>query len=598
MKSKFPRLARQTRHLFGFSPWLVVGVSIILGLAIIYLAVRGNEREKEKMSDNLVDRANALIWALEAGTRTWLGFQGERNVLQMLIEETAKQPGIKYLAVADFNGRILAHSDEGKVGTRIDPKSIPSRAEMESADWRLVNSPKAPVFEVYRLFAPIREGHGMGGGRGGHHGMNARRRQGGDALAVGQENFVLVGLDQQPFQEALEADFHNTMLSAFIVAALGLGGFISMFWAHSYQHSHRLLLDTQALASEVITNLPLGLITSDAEGRIETVNAPARSMLGRSDGLAGVALGDLPALDWNAVVGELARGGKVLERETELAVSDDKTIPVVLSASQIRNAEGALLGHVFIFGDIEEVKRLQSEVRRNERLTALGNLAAGVAHEIRNPLSTIKGLATYIARKLPPGGREEEAAKTMIVEVNRLNTVVSELLEFARPNPATGASADANEVVERALRLADADIRAGNVAVVFAAEADAPRVRVNGERLAQALLNLFLNAVQAMPSGGTLRVTTRSNPAGGDFRIVVQDDGVGMSAEVRESIFNPYFTTKGSGTGLGLAIVHQIVEGHGGTVTVKSSPGAGAVFTLHLPVDREAGANAELIINN
>jgi two-component system sensor histidine kinase HydH len=279
---------------------------------------------------------------------------------------------------------------------------------------------------------------------------------------------------------------------------------------------------------------------------------------------------------------------KVLEREIELAVSDEKSIPVRLSASQMHNAEGLFLGHLFIFGDIGEVKRLQNEVQRNERLTALGNLAAGIAHEIRNPLSTIKGLVAYIGGKLPAGWREEEAAKTMIVEVNRLNAVVSELLEFARPSVAKGERVDMDEVICRALRLAEADIQDKQINVDFTPIDAIPPVQVNPERFAQALLNLFLNAIQAMQPGGTLRVYMKTRRAENDFCVMVEDNGTGMSDDVRESIFNPYFTTKPSGTGLGLAVVHQIVEGHGGKVTVKSSPGAGSVFTIHLPVADDA----------
>jgi two-component system sensor histidine kinase HydH len=232
------------------------------------------------------------------------------------------------------------------------------------------------------------------------------------------------------------------------------------------------------------------------------------------------------------------------------------------------------------------VKRLRVEVQRNEKLTALGNLSAGIAHEIRNPLSTIKGIATYISRKLPRGGKEEESAKTLIAEVNRLGTVVSELLEFARPNMVKMTRTDVNEMIRHALRLASADIAGKNIHVDFTPDASAPRLRLDPERFTQVLLNLFLNAVQAMRQGGVLRVFTREEED--NFRIVVEDNGAGMSRNVMASIFNPYFTTKASGTGLGLAVAHQIVEGHGGRFSVRSIPGSGSVFTIHIPVDGHA----------
>ncbi|MDR1611571.1 MAG: PAS domain-containing protein [Planctomycetota bacterium] len=585
MNSPAGKWLRRPRNLFGLSPWLIVGVSVVLGLAIAYLATRDAAREKEHMANNLIGRANAIIWALEAGTRTWMGNRGEKDLLQSLVEETAKQPGTVYVAVVDAEGKVLAHSDRNQLGTFLSRQSVIPLEDAQQADWGAAYSPDTPTFEVRRAFAPLRDSHDMmpGMGHGHHHRRGGQREPARPAVSGGAErnNSVLVGLDQKPFQEALARDFQNTVVSALVVAALGFGGFISMFWAHNYQRSRRLLMDAQVLNAEVISNLPLGLITSDARGAIEIVNSVALSMLGKG-GQAGVgaSLPDIPCLEWKAIISELADGAKVLDRETELALPGNKSLPIRLSAAQLRDAEGALRGHIFILCDIGEVKFLQAEVQRNEKLTALGNLAAGVAHEIRNPLSTIKCIATYIARKLPKGGKEEESAKTLITEVNHLNAVVSELLEFARPNVVKTELADVNAVIRHALRLASADLAGKNIRVDFTPDLAAPRLRLNPERFTQVLLNLFLNAVQAMSPGGALRIVAREE--GDDFTLTVEDDGVGMSREVLASIFNPYFTTKASGTGLGLAVAHRIVEGHGGRISVRSAPGSGSAFTIHL----------------
>jgi two-component system sensor histidine kinase HydH len=231
-----------------------------------------------------------------------------------------------------------------------------------------------------------------------------------------------------------------------------------------------------------------------------------------------------------------------------------------------------------------EIKRLQAEAQRNERLTALGRLASGVAHEIRNPLSTIKGVATYLAKRMQPGGREEEAANAMMSEVDRLNRVVSELLDFARPAAIIPAENNLREVVDRALRLAEADIRAKRIKVHIEESPGFPPVFISPERFTQVLLNLFLNAVQAMEADGELRVAMRRNPGDGVFSVSVADNGKGIPEDEQAAIFTPYFTTKPSGAGLGLAIVHQIVEGHGGSIRVDSAPGAGAEFTVTLPL--------------
>lgn len=244
------------------------------------------------------------------------------------------------------------------------------------------------------------------------------------------------------------------------------------------------------------------------------------------------------------------------------------------------NTDGQFLGHLFLLRDLGELRRLQEQVRRNERLTALGSLAAGVAHEIRNPLSSIKGFATYLSGKVQ--GQDQEAARAMVQETDRLNRVVTELLEFARPARMQRKDVDVNQLVERALRLIRADTEAKGIRVVFTPDKALPHALLDAERLTQALLNLFLNAVQAMDPGGVLHITAVLEQ--GRIALRIADTGCGMPEDLLPGIFNPYFTTKTSGTGLGLAIVHRIIEAHGGEVKVESRVGQGTVFTLLLPV--------------
>ena len=681
MKSRFSRMfsVRGVRALhLGLSPWMIMGMAIILGLTISALAVRSNQRGKTYMIQNLLDRAEALIWALEAGARTGLCTPlGNSDGLQSLLAETAKQPGIVFMAVANNAGEMLAYSvpvrtrqksrgndeisssgpgagGDGRAAVQAQQgeKSLaiimPTAVQVtEKPAWRLRQWGDRKVFEVYRAFVPLEDdrpmplptrGHGphnMGRSRNmmgvdmPHGPMSPRRMepQGqaepqaagpgmpgvaggpqpglrpppphagmwGDGnpwpsaqLHPGQprqpQGVVVVGLDLKPFEAALAADLRYNAMSAALVAALGLAGFVSLFWAQNYRHSRKMLRDSRAMASEVVANLPLGLLTSDPSGRVAMVNDTALRMFDLVRDTAVYApLTGLPGLDWKALVAELAGGRKVLERECVLTTGRAGAV-ISLSAASMRNQDGVFLGNVFILRDITEMKRLQADAQRNDRLAALGNLAAGVAHEIRNPLSTIKGVALYIAKRMLPGGREEEAAQRMIDEVDRLDRVVSELLEFARPGAINTTDADLAEIVNRALRLTEADVRARNIQVTLDVAPDLPPVRVNVERLTQALLNLFLNAVQAMGEGGHLHVGARLSPDGRNFSLSVRDNGPGIPRDIQAAIFTPYFTTKPSGTGLGLAIVYQIVEGHGGSVSVNSDPGHGTEFILVLPV--------------
>ncbi|WP_052285331.1 two-component system sensor histidine kinase ZraS [Kluyvera genomosp. 1] len=229
-------------------------------------------------------------------------------------------------------------------------------------------------------------------------------------------------------------------------------------------------------------------------------------------------------------------------------------------------------------------KLLQEATHRKEKLVALGHLAAGVAHEIRNPLSSIKGLAKYFAERTPPGGEAYELAQVMSKEADRLNRVVSELLELVRPAHLKWQSVDLNEVISHSLQLVSQDALSRKITLHFTAHPEGCRIQADPDRLNQVLLNLYLNAIQAIGHEGAISVSV-AECGDGRIRLSVADSGKGMTTEQLQAIFTPYFTTKADGTGLGLAVVQNIVEQHGGTIHVDSSPCKGSVFTLYLPVN-------------
>ena len=229
-------------------------------------------------------------------------------------------------------------------------------------------------------------------------------------------------------------------------------------------------------------------------------------------------------------------------------------------------------------------KQLQEATARKEKLLALGHLAAGVAHEIRNPLSSIKGLARYFAERTPADGEAHQLALVMAREADRLNRVVSELLELVRPAHLKYQSVDLNEVITHSLQLVSQDAASRAISLKFIAQPALCRIQADPDRLKQVLLNLYLNAIHAIGRDGVITVAVREC-GDGRVKVSVADSGKGMTAEQLQAIFTPYFTTKADGTGLGLAVVQNIVEQHGGTIDAESTPGKGALFTLYLPVN-------------
>lgn len=244
-----------------------------------------------------------------------------------------------------------------------------------------------------------------------------------------------------------------------------------------------------------------------------------------------------------------------------------------------------------------EVIRLEQEVQRNEKMAAIGTLAAGVAHEIRNPLSSIKGYATYFSQRFPEGSDDREAATVMVNEVNRLNRVITDLLGLAKSTDVKLKPVNVDGVVKHVLRLLRQNAANKNVKITLRLAPHVPPVMADMERLSQALLNLCLNGLDAMPDGGELTIAV-----GGGFHrvcLLVRDTGEGISQEIMKKIFDPYFTTKLTGVGLGLPMVHKIITGHKGRIEVLSrlaekdangaivAPGE-TTFKIWLPVALEA----------
>jgi two-component system sensor histidine kinase HydH len=227
---------------------------------------------------------------------------------------------------------------------------------------------------------------------------------------------------------------------------------------------------------------------------------------------------------------------------------------------------------------------LERELETSRRLASLGRLAAGVAHEIRNPLSSIKGFATYFKERYRDNPEDQKTSEIMIQEVDRLNRVITQLLEFARPPVIQKKRASLQGLIQRSLKMIERQASAKKIQVLSRLPSEIKEVELDPDGINQVLLNLYLNAVEAMDQGGTLNVSLSADQGSRWVKITVSDTGMGISKEDLQHIFDPYFTTKTTGTGLGLAVVHKIIEAHEGEVRAESEIGRGTTVTVLLPI--------------
>ena len=573
----------------GIPPWIILGAVIILVPIFVFWTLENIHKQKENTSLLLLEKGAALIRSFEAGARTgmmgMMGMRGSGFQLQKLLMETAQQPDIIYLIVTDVKGTVLAHSDPAKIagthGRDLDLKRI-SRSQL--VEWRQIATPDgADTFEVFRQFSPARRYFRRHRGRMTH---NAWRRPHINPIqrAPESEQIIFVGLDMGPIEAARKTDTRHTVVMALILLLIGFAGIVSLFLAQAYRSARTSLTRIKAFSDTVVENMPIGLLAIDADGKIASFNQTAEAVLQLSSGkvLGGKASEVLPQQLWS-LTDELETRKGIIEKEIDCPLEDGKMTPLDVSVSLLEGDDGTFWGHIILFRDLTEVQNLKREIERNQRLASLGRLAAGIAHEIRNPLSSIKGFATYFRERYKEVPEDQRTAEIMVQEVDRLNRVIGQLLEFARPMTIQKKPSSIQTVIQHSLKMIEREAQVKNIKINARLSPEIKNVSIDPDRINQVLLNLYLNSIEAMEDEGTLSVQLSWDENSQRTKIAVSDTGVGIKKEDLVHIFDPYFTTRQSGTGLGLAIVHKIVESHRGEVRVESEPGKGTTVTIFLP---------------
>jgi PAS domain S-box-containing protein len=344
----------------------------------------------------------------------------------------------------------------------------------------------------------------------------------------------------------------------------------------------------RAFNEDIIQTMTNGLVVIDETGRVTVFNKAAAAIsgydaaeiLGRPLRDAMPNCGDLVHI----IETTLANPSAVKHPQCEINIrhQDGSLLPLAVSTSPLYGSDDKVGGVVCLFEDLTESRALAAERRRLDRLAALGEMSAVVAHEIRNPMAGIAAGVEYMGKNIPADSPQKEGVSMIMGEIGRVNRILEDILSIARPFQLKLSSQAAPDIVEHVLRRYQGRIEAKAIRVNCRYAASLPPVRADRERLEQALTNLMLNAVEAMTREGTLTIGLDADDSW--LTIVVEDTGSGISPEARRRIFEPFFTTKARGTGLGLAVARRVIEEHGGTIEVTSQPGQGTTFIVRLPL--------------
>jgi two-component system sensor histidine kinase PilS (NtrC family) len=382
------------------------------------------------------------------------------------------------------------------------------------------------------------------------------------------------------------------ILSFYLVALLS--GYLSERLRTTRQALHEKSTDFEDLRvmqELILRSVGSGILTIDLQGNITSWNPSAELITGYSY--------DEIRKHWQEIFGNsikelFSHTDSLKERSyrfNEKIIKKDSSFALLgMTASLLKDDAKTVRGIILTFQDITKMVEMEEHIRRQERLATVGSLAAGIAHEIRNPLASLSGSIQLLQGELELKGDDKRLMDIVVHETDRLNSIITDFLEYARPKNAQAERIALGPAIDETVMLLK-NSRTFNQNIAITCDID-PRIRLSGDaqRMRQVFWNLLINACQAMPDGGVITISAAVSPAVDGrawFQIIITDTGSGIARESRDKIFDPFFTTKTEGTGLGLAIVYRIVEDHEGTISVASEAGKGARFTIRLPLSAE-----------
>jgi two-component system sensor histidine kinase AtoS len=609
---------------------LVLGTVCVIGLLMVVAIGIVGHRQRLTVIEEVQRRGLVLaenLVAVSTGALVLYNFTAlEQNVVQV----DRRDPDVLYAIVLDLEGRVAAHSREpGLVGARLDDPltarvqtaTDPDIREVRGADGRAHYDVGVPIFVEGQRWGSVRLGLSQ-------QRMEAQLAETRRELALLAVAVLVVGAlaatlvarqiagpvrrlahgvtaiargDLEQRIEPVSRDEIGRLAEAFneMVAQLRQQR-ADLHDAHGeLRRQFTELANLKRYTDNILGSLTSGIVTLDLDGRIVTVNRAAEHLTGCAAGefegrLCAVAFGDVPELR-DVLLGALRSPVDGDPVSFSLLRSGGDAVPVEVVTSPLRGAEGQVVGTVGVLRDLTTVRRLEEQLRRSDRLAALGTLAAGLAHEIKNPLTSVLTFSRHLSRRFGDERFRQRFQSVVPRELERINAIVDGLLQLARPMRLKPGPVQAPQLLDQTLELYGDQTDGKRIRVVREYSAGLPTITADPEHLYQAFVNLVGNALDAMSDGGTLTVRARpvpDDPAAdrgrrvgpGRIRVEIEDTGGGIPAGETGRVFDPFFTTKPGGTGLGLAITHKIVEDHGGTITIRSIPGQGTTFVVLLPV--------------
>jgi two-component system sensor histidine kinase HydH len=543
---------------------IVFVLTIILLLALLLGSLTRKEVQKERNYLWELARLEGLNIAFSIqtlGPRFVLNENALKEILVLL-----KKEGVSYIDICNEKGLILISTEEERWDKII---KIPHKRKVNFVNTRDKRGDR--VIEVIKPFN-----------------SDVNRQLDIWKILPLRNSYLVVGVNLESYYVRLSHTRRRIILNYSIIMALVLLGIYVIYKLQQTYIVKKTLNEMKDYTSKLLETMDNAVISVDNNGIIKTFNRKSEEIFGKKkekvlnknyEGVLNLNVKEKSFLK------KCLLEKKNITQEMTLERDGLKKKILDIDTSFLTDESGQITGIVLVIRDVSEIKNLNEEVARHKRLAALGKLSAGIAHEIRNPLSSIRGLAQFVSNSFSENDERKEDINTIIQEVDRLNKLVMQVLDFAKLKELNLTCFSLNDLINKIVELFKLEIKDKKIEFRLKLSKDISQIQADEDQIKQILMNIIINAIQAIADNGEIKITTKKSLLRGEsvIELIIEDNGIGIPEKDLNQVFDPFFTNKEQGTGLGLSIVYKLIEGHKGKIKVESKEGKGTKFIILLP---------------
>jgi len=545
--------------------YLVLIIALLFVLVLSIISYQELQREKSYLWELGSSEGLNIAFSIQTMSSEFIL---NRNILKEVLGLFQKE-GIAFIDVVDRNGTVRLSTEEQRMNHKVEIQNPGTVNYIQTRD--LENR------RILEVLKPFDSDDRFSSDLFGHLFL--------------QDKYLLIGINLEDYYVRYNLMKQRILLNYFIILLLSLLGVYMIFRIQESLVVRKTLNSMKNYTTKLLETMDSGVISINKQNLIKTFNRKSEEIfqLTKEEVIEKNAEEILPIKVKNKSIYQLGlQEGKKVEEEIEFVTKDHTRKILELNTSLLSDENEQDSGMVLLIRDISRLKRLSEEINRNKRLASLGKLSSGIAHEIRNPLSAIRGLAQFLFQSCAEADERKADLRIILNEVDRLNQLINEILDFSKPKKLEISQFSLQDLIKNLVKLLSLESREKDISYQLDLPDNEQLVEADRNQIRQAFMNIILNAVQAIPQRGKIVISLKKFPwkDSDAVQIIIKDDGVGIDTSDLTNIFDPFFTTRCDGSGLGLSIAYHILEMHLGDIEVESEKGKGTTMIVFLPLKR------------